>query len=202
MKRLVLILFFILNFHIALYADIDERIKAIQHAPASERYKLMNAFKRELVQMKEEERISALKKLSRINQSKHARSVLKELSKRTHRTYGKRHRYEHRNAKEDVADKEEHNQNIEDTDRGTEEHSSETEENVENNTGDHTEESIQDHTDNQTQTDIEDQTDDQTQNSIDNQTEEHVEQENTENEIEEHTEHETEENNEEEHEDD
>ena len=182
MKRLVLILFFALNFHIVLYADIDDRIKAIQHAPAAERYKLMNAFKREIVQMKEHERIEALKKLSHINQSKHAKSVLKELAKHSRRAYSKQHDDERQSGDEDTTHEESNSENSEaiendDTETAVEESSSETEESVEN------------ETDNQTEESVEDQTGNEAEESVENETEEHVE-------------HEAEERNEEEHDDD
>jgi len=182
MKRLVLILFFVLNLHIALHADIDDRIKAIQHAPAAERYKLMNAFKREIVQMKEHERIEALKKLSHINRSKNAQSVLKELTKHSRRAYSKQHDDERRSRNEDAAHEESNSENSEsiendDTETTVEESSSETEDSVENETGNETEESIEDQTGNEAE------------ESVENETEEHVE-------------HETEERNEEEHDDD
>ena len=68
MKRyfLHLLLLVVLNTH-PTYADIDSQIEAIQHASASERFKLMNAFKKKLILMKETERLKAMTKL--VNQS-------------------------------------------------------------------------------------------------------------------------------------
>ncbi len=176
MKSLLILLSILLIINRPIYADIDQKIRAIQHAPAAERYKLMNAFKREIVQMKEHERIEALKKLSHINRSKHAKSVFKELAKHSRRAYSKQYD-EHRNAKENLRDSQ------------TAENNNETEENIESNTGDQTEESVEHQTDNQTESNVEDQTDNQTEDNIEHQ-------------IQEQTEHETENSNEEEHEDD
>lgn len=61
------------------YADIDAQIEAIKQAPVSERFKLMNAFKKNLIKMKEEERIRALKKLTIHTSSKHANKALGEI---------------------------------------------------------------------------------------------------------------------------
>lgn len=64
---------------VPLHADIDAQIQAIQSAPVSERFKLMNAFKQKMIQMKEEERIKAMKKIQSITRSKHADKAFREL---------------------------------------------------------------------------------------------------------------------------
>ena len=51
-----------------LYADIDSEIEAIQKAPVQERFKLMNALKHKLIQMREQERSAAIDKLKSITQ--------------------------------------------------------------------------------------------------------------------------------------
>lgn len=61
-----------------LYADIDAQIDAIKHASAEERFKLMNAFKRNLLKMKEAERIKAITKLSEKSNKTHAKKALNE----------------------------------------------------------------------------------------------------------------------------
>lgn len=43
--------------------DVDAQIEEIQRAPAQERYRLMNQFKRQLAEMNEEERAAAIAKL-------------------------------------------------------------------------------------------------------------------------------------------
>jgi len=63
--------------------NIDEQIKAIRNAPIEKRYKLMNAFKKELIQMKKEERMQALKKLTKNSKKQDANKVLKALEKHT-----------------------------------------------------------------------------------------------------------------------
>jgi biopolymer transport protein ExbB/TolQ len=69
-----------------LYANIDDQIEAIQKAPLSKRFKLMNAFKQELIQMKEEEQLYAIKKLKNIHKNKYKKSALKELEKHIQET--------------------------------------------------------------------------------------------------------------------
>lgn len=46
-----------------LYASIDDEIEAIQKAPIEQRFKLMNALKKRIVQMKEEKRMTTIEKL-------------------------------------------------------------------------------------------------------------------------------------------
>ena len=68
-----------------LYADIDAQIDAIKNASTEERFKLMNTFKRNLLKMKEEERIKAITKLSKKSHTTYAKKALKELKKNTKR---------------------------------------------------------------------------------------------------------------------
>jgi len=68
-----------------LHADIDAQIDAIKNASVKERFKLMNAFKRELVKMKEQERIKAIAKLSETSNSQHAKKALDELKQHSKR---------------------------------------------------------------------------------------------------------------------
>ena len=63
--------------------SIDEEIKAIQTAPVEKRFELMNAFKKKLVQMKEKERIHALKELTKDAKKQDASAVLEALKKHT-----------------------------------------------------------------------------------------------------------------------
>jgi len=73
----ILFVFIITNVH----ANIDDDIKAIQNAPTKERFKLMNAFKKNLIKMNEDERIHALTKLGKTSNSKHTKKALEELKK-------------------------------------------------------------------------------------------------------------------------
>lgn len=51
-----------------LYASIDDEIEAIQKAPIEKRFKLMNALKKRIVQMKEEKRMTTIEKLQSVTQ--------------------------------------------------------------------------------------------------------------------------------------
>jgi len=75
MRKIILFIFLSLS----LFANIDEQIEAIQKAPVSKRFMLMNAFKKKIVKMREKERIRAMSKLKSIMRSKHADKVFKEL---------------------------------------------------------------------------------------------------------------------------
>jgi len=68
-----------------LYADIDAKIKAIQNAPVHERFKLMNALKREVAKMQEKERIEAISKLTSKSKNKQVKKVLKKLKEHQQR---------------------------------------------------------------------------------------------------------------------
>jgi ADP-dependent phosphofructokinase/glucokinase len=85
----VLFIFYICTSHI--YADIDAEIEAIQHASVKERFKLMNAFKKNLIKMKEKERIEAIKKLSKRSKNKHANKVLENLKQSKKRKNIRKH---------------------------------------------------------------------------------------------------------------
>jgi len=76
---------------VSLHADIDEQIEAIQNAPVEERFKLMNAFKKNLVKMKEEERIEAMKKLTTRSHNKHVKKALEALKQQTKQKKMQRH---------------------------------------------------------------------------------------------------------------
>lgn len=65
------------------YADIDAQIEAIQNASVEERFKLMNAFKKNLIEMKEEERMKAMTKLTTQSNNKHAKKALESFKKET-----------------------------------------------------------------------------------------------------------------------
>ncbi len=65
--------------------SIDAQIEAIQKAPAKERFRLMNALKKRLVQMKEKERIEALSKLRSSTRSVRAKRAIEKVEKDTKR---------------------------------------------------------------------------------------------------------------------
>jgi len=75
MKSIMLIILFFLP----LWGDIDAQIEAIQQAPVSERFKLMNDFKKKIVKMKEKKRLKAIKKLQETIQNKHDKKFMKAL---------------------------------------------------------------------------------------------------------------------------
>jgi len=58
---------------------MDSEIEAIRKAPVSQRFKLMNAFKKKIIKMQEKERIKAIVKLKNISKSKHGSRALEEL---------------------------------------------------------------------------------------------------------------------------
>jgi len=74
-----------------LYADIDAQIDAIKNASTEERFKLMNTFKRNLLKMKEEERIKAITKLSEKSNTTHAKKALDELKQNAKRRHIQKH---------------------------------------------------------------------------------------------------------------
>ncbi len=77
MIRLILLLLPLL-----LFSDIDDQIEAIQHASVKERFKLMNAFKNEIIQMREEKRFQALHKLQAMTKDKTTNQSLQNLQKK------------------------------------------------------------------------------------------------------------------------
>jgi len=60
---------------------MDREIEAIRKAPIAKRFKLMNAFKKQIIKMQEKERLIAIRKLKNMNKSKYANRALKELNK-------------------------------------------------------------------------------------------------------------------------
>ncbi len=138
---------------VPLYANIDARIEAIQNASVEERFKLMNAFKKEVVHMQEQERIDAITKLKSITRSQHSDRALKELQKHAKPIY--RH-------KEDLNSKtkertEVHSDHESEVDDHIED---ETEDHIESETEDHIEDETEDHIENETEDHIEDEHDD------------------------------------------
>ncbi len=63
--------------------SVDAQIEAIQKAPVSERFKLMNALKKKLVKMKEKERLEALAKLRTSTKSRKAQKSISSLEERS-----------------------------------------------------------------------------------------------------------------------
>lgn len=142
MQRLLLLLFLI----VPLYANIDARIEAIQNASVEERFKLMNAFKKEVVHMKEEERIDAITKLKSITQSQHSNRALSELKEHARPTDTHR-----RGVISKTKERTEVNS----------EHETEVEDHMESETEDHMESETEDHIEDATEEHIEDETEDQ-----------------------------------------
>jgi len=128
-----------------LYGNIDARIDAIQKASVEERFKLMNAFKKEVVHMKEEERIDAITKLKSITRSRHSSRALKELKDSSRPVQGNKTRAlsTSRNKTEVHLDQED-----------------ETEDHIEDETEDHIEDETEDHIEDETEDHIEDEHDD------------------------------------------
>lgn len=79
LQRLILLLLM----SIPMYANIDARIDEIKKAPIEERFKLMNAFKKDVIKMQNQERINAITKLKEITNSPHSKKVLSELHSHT-----------------------------------------------------------------------------------------------------------------------
>jgi hypothetical protein len=81
MKYIIKAIFFLSISIIPLFlkADIDMQIEAIRNAPLKERFKLMNAFKQEIINMKEKERIKAITQLKSITKSKYGDRALHEI---------------------------------------------------------------------------------------------------------------------------
>ena len=186
----------------ALYANIDERIEAIQKAPVEERFMLMNAFKKDIIHMQEEERIDAITKLRSITQSRHSERAIKEL--------------QHRARPRDIHRREIHSKirkrsEIQiDQENETEDHmESEVEEHIEDETEDHIESEVEDHIEDETEdhieSEVEDHIEDETEDHIESEVEDHIEEEtedHIESEVEDHIEDETEDHIEDEHDDD
>jgi len=109
MKKYIFLFFIFFKLNYSLYANIDAQIEAIQHASVEERFKLMNAFKETLIQMKEEERIKAMTKLSTKSNNKHAKKALEELKQHANKTQIRRHMQHHQSEEENIANETEDN---------------------------------------------------------------------------------------------
>lgn len=146
---------------VPLYANIDARIEAIQNASVEERFKLMNAFKKEVVHMQEAERIDAITKLKIITRSQHSDRALKELQKHAKPTY-KYKDHEISKTKERTEVHSEQENEVEDhIESETEDYiEDETEDHIEDTTEDHIEDETEDHIEDATEDHIEDETDD------------------------------------------
>ena len=59
-------------------SDIDKLIESMQSVSDEERFKLMNQFKEEVIQLQEEERMKAMMKVISITDSNHTHEVLEE----------------------------------------------------------------------------------------------------------------------------
>lgn len=145
---------------VPLYANIDARIDAIQNASVEERFKLMNAFKKEVVHMQEEERIDAITKLKSITRSQHSNRALSELKEHARPTDTHR-RGVISKTKERTEVNSEHETEVED------QIESETEEHVEDEAENHIEDETEDHIENETEDHIEDETEDHIENESD-----------------------------------
>ena len=147
-----------------LYADIDARIEAIQNAPVEERFMLMNAFKKEMLNMQEEERIDAITKLKSITQSRHSDRAIRELQQ-----YTKPRHIRHREMISHVKKRPEIHRD----------HENETEDHIENETEDHMENEVEDRIEDEAEehieSEVEDHIEDETEDHIENETEDHME---------------------------
>ncbi len=74
-----MIRFILLLLPLLLFGDVDAKIEAIQHASIAERFKLMNAFKKEIIQMREEKRLQALRKLQAMAEDNNTKQSLEQL---------------------------------------------------------------------------------------------------------------------------
>ena len=172
MRQFILKYLLSLLLMVPLYANIDARIEAIQNASLEERFMLMNAFKREVVHMQEEERIDAITKLKSITRSQHSDRALRELEKHTKPKYiHKDHEISKTKERTEVHSEEDHE---------VEDHmESETEDHVEDETEDHIEDETEDHIEDETEDHIEDETEDhiedETEDHIEDETEDHIE---------------------------
>jgi hypothetical protein len=151
MKYIILKPLLLILFSLSLFANIDAQIEAIQKAPLQERFKLMNAFKNEIIQMQEEERIKALQKLKSITKSKHADKALKELTQRT-----KRHPLKQQTQRKEHSNSLLHTNNETETEESVE---NQTEESVENEAEDNIENETEENIENETEDNIEDEHD-------------------------------------------
>ena len=160
MKKILVFIFLCLP----LFADVDAQIEAIQKAPVEERFKLMNAFKKEIVQMQEEERMHAIRKLQAMTQSKHAHKVFKELNIHTNARKSKNNTERKEHGSTETASKNETENHVESTTKESietwTEEQTETEDSIENNAEEHVEEENQENIENETEEQDEDEHDD------------------------------------------
>jgi len=142
-----LFIFFCTLFPLWLQGNIDAQIEAMRNAPIEERFRLMNAFKQEIVEMKEEERIHAITQLKSITQSKYGDRALREIKTHTQRT-------QHKEDKDEQKEKfnERDNEDTEDANNETE---NDIEDEVGNETEDEIENDIEDEVENETEDEIE-----------------------------------------------
>ena len=165
---------------IPLYANIDARIEAIQNAPVEERFMLMNAFKKEVVHMQEEERIDAITKLRSITQSRHSDRAIRELQQ-----HAKPRDMHHRNITSKIKRRTEthihrEHETEDNIESEVEDHiEDETEDHIENETEDHMESDVEDHIENETEehieSEVEDHIEDETEDHIESEVEDHIE---------------------------
>ncbi len=78
MSKIWLLLFLLIA---PLMSDIDELIESMQSVSDKERFKLMNQFKEEVINLQEEERMEAMKKVISITKSSHSDKVLDEVKR-------------------------------------------------------------------------------------------------------------------------
>ena len=146
---------------VPLYANIDARIEAIQNAPVEERFMLMNAFKKEVLHMQEEERIDAITKLKSITQSQHSGRAIKELQKYAKPRYPHNREGVSKTKERTEIHLEQENEAEDHIEDETEDHiEDETEDHIEDETEDHIEDETEDHIEDETEDHIEDETDD------------------------------------------
>ena len=79
MKKILLLLYV---FTLLLLGDIDKEIEAIQKANNSQRFKLMNAFKKKIIKMKAKERLRAIRKLQLATKNKKTSKAYQLLQKK------------------------------------------------------------------------------------------------------------------------
>ena len=79
MKKILLLLSV---FSLLLLGNIDKEIEAIQKANNSQRFKLMNAFKKKIIKMKAKERLKAIRKLQLATKNKKTSKAYQLLQKK------------------------------------------------------------------------------------------------------------------------
>jgi len=76
------ILFFILLVSLLHATPLDDKIKALKNAPQKERFKLMNAIKKDIATMHQKERLKAIKKLQKnMDNNKSTQTILNKDTK-------------------------------------------------------------------------------------------------------------------------